>query len=148
MQPPMGYPPPLATRADIEALGKQFSVSLGTLTRELFSELSKHTDDEIDRWRAHLEVYNKRWTEHAHRLAVRTRLWVAGITALGVVLVGSITTLGDHSYAKAVIKMQETTRVELTAAASAQLAHDELLMKRILDERDTRTGVLIVRGKP
>jgi hypothetical protein len=137
---------PLATREDVAHLGGQFQTAMGTLARELFAELGKTRDDEIDRWRAHLEVVNERWQRHARSLAIRTRLWVAGITAMGVVLVGSLTTFGDHNYAKAVVKMQETTRVELAAAASAQIAHDELLIKKTLDERDARAGVLIVRG--
>lgn len=135
---------PLATREDLVNLQKSVGVAINTSVREMFSEIVKRDEDQADRWRAHLEDYNRRWAMAAQSLATRTRLWVAGIAALGVIIVGAMTSFSTHSYAVAREQMRETTRQELVTANSALAAHDEILIRRVMAERD---ALMIVRPK-
>jgi Skp family chaperone for outer membrane proteins len=136
----------LATKNDLEQIRKCFSSELGTLTREL-SEHRKQLQDNDFEHAAARKSSDERWQQVTASTAMRTRLWAAAFAAASVVIVAVIQTLSNHSYAVAREQMREVTRVQLVKEHELQMAHDELLIKRTLDERDRRIDQLIIQAR-
>jgi hypothetical protein len=126
-------------------MGDRLDVAMATVSREM-AQVSKRFDDEDARWRQHLVDQNEQTAKETRRTMIRTGLYSAAIAALGVVIVGIIQVVSNHSFAAAREQMREVNRQDRVANEPAQAAHDELLVKRVLDERDRRIDQLIVKG--
>lgn len=136
----------LATKRDVEQLRESFATEIGTLAREL----SEHRRQLFDIECAHQDARadsDKQWQQVTASTAMRTRLWAAAFGAASVVIVAVIQTLSNHSYAVAREQMAEVTRLQLVESRKLQSAHDELLIKRTLDERDRRIDQLIIQAR-
>lgn len=136
----------LATKRDLEVLREAVTTELGTLTRELSEHRKQLQDNEFERSAAR-KASELRWQQATTSTANRTRLWAAAFGASSVVLVTIINAVSNHSYAVASSQMAEVTRIQLVKQQESQLAHDELLIKRTLDERDRRIEQLIIQAR-
>lgn len=135
----------LATKGDLTNLRTHVAEQLSLVTREL-SEHRRQLQDNDERHKAERADSEEKWRLSAQSTAVKTRLWVAGMTATGIVLVAIIQVVSNHSYVAAREQMREVNRLDRIANEPKQAAHDELLIKRVLDERDRRLDQLIVKG--
>jgi hypothetical protein len=135
----------LATTSDVRAIGERLDVAMATVSREM-AQVAKRFDDEDARWRQHLVDQNEQTAKETRRTMIRTGLYSAAIAALGVVIVGIIQVVSNHSFAAAREQMREVNRQDRLDNEPSQTAHDELLVKRVLDERDRRLDQLIVKG--
>lgn len=136
----------LATNRDVQQLRESFTTEIGTLTRELTEHRRQLKDNEYEHAAAR-KASDERWQQVTESTAMRTRLWAAAFGAASVVIVAVIQTLSNHSYAVAREQMAEVTRLQLVESQKLQSAHDELLIKRTLDERDRRIDQLIIQAR-
>jgi hypothetical protein len=135
----------LATKSDLANLRGQFAEQLGLVTREL-TEHRRQLQDNEEAHKAERAASDEKWRIAAQATAVKTRLWVAAMTTAGLILVAIIQVVSNHSFAAACEQMREVNRQDRIRNEPAQTAHDELLVKRVLDERDRRLDQLIVKG--
>lgn len=140
----------LATKADIENLRRFYVVQGEAFQTELIEHRKRLEDNDLAHAAAE-RANNELWRKATASANNRTRLWVAAFTSSAVVLVGIMHMIENHSYAVASQQMAETTRQQLvesekrTAAAGA--IHDELLVKKVFDERDRRLDQLIIESR-
>lgn len=128
----------------------QFSSEMSNITRELSEHRRQLKDNDLEHAAAR-KASEERWQKATVSSNNRTRLWVAAFTSSAVVLVAVMHMVENHSYAVASQQMAETTRQQLVESegrtSAAQLVHDELLIKRTLDERDRRIDQLIIQAR-
>lgn len=115
------------------------SDDLRMLQEDLLAVVQRLNGIEV-RWRQHLTESHER-TREANRAAVRrSGLYASAVAAIAVVIVGIVQIVVARE------QIHETTRAELSAAISAQLAHDELLVRRTLDEHERRSDPVKPKG--
>lgn len=81
------------------------------------------------------------------KLNTRRRIEGAALAAMVTLVVGLSQVFSSHSYAQAQVQVHEMNRLDRTEELAQLKAHDDLVIKRTLDEREKR-DILIVKGKP
>lgn len=137
----------LATRGEVAGL----RTALETQASEL-NQYRRDAQDREERFYAALQretlARQKAEFELIKKMNHRTRLEVAIVGAIAVFGGVLAQTFSAHSYAQATLKVEETNRLARAAELEQLKAHDDLVIKRTLDERDARDvreGVVILR---
>lgn len=136
----------VATKADLLNLREHVAREFDRTAREL-SEHRRQLKDNDEAHAAERLESEQRWQRATTKATNRLRGWAIAMPVVGVVLVAIIQVVSNHSFAAAREQMREVNRQDRVAAEPAQAAHDELLIKKTLDERDRRIDQLIIQAK-
>lgn len=126
----------LITKSDLSSAMQGVELRLGTLERAQLED------------RKRLLEHDERWQALA-RSTVRRGVWVsAAITAIGVVMVAVINAVSNHSFAVAREKVREMNRQDRADELQQLSVHDELLIRKAIQEHERQQLGLIVKGAP
>lgn len=141
---------PLATQAEVQSV----RTGMDTLAREV-NNYRRESREREERWILKLA---EQQAQHAddrkeadRRMNRRTRIELATIGSATTILVVLLNTFSAHSYARAMIQVEEKTRLEREKELEQLKAHDELIIKKTSDDLERRIqslGFVVQRSKP
>lgn len=132
---------PLATQAEVQSV----RTGLDTLSREV-NNYRRESKDREERWLIKLAEEQAARAEDRKefdlRLNRRTRLEVAILGSATTILVVLLNAFSSHSYARAMLQVDEKTRHDRELELEQLKAHDELLIKKTSDDIERRIQAL------
>jgi uncharacterized phage infection (PIP) family protein YhgE len=127
----------LATKSDLSSL----RIAVDTQARELNNYRREAQDREERLFEALTREQQARQElsdVFTKKMNTRRRFEAAALAAAVTLIVGLSQVFSSHSYAQAQVQVHEMNRQDRTEELGQLKAHDELVIKKALDERDAR----------